>query len=114
MDHSVCADVNADQLCAAWRGVQEGAIGGQYASGVQNPKPVKWVEDYGLHADEVVLVVCACGRLGGVVDGSTRRIIDLCVGIGRLRVVGGEFSDCIASDVPSIGVVGVETSYTSC
>jgi hypothetical protein len=60
------------------------------------------------------LVVCAGGRVGCIVYGSTRRIIDFCVGIGRLRVVGGEFSDRIAGNVPGIGIVGVETSYTSC
>lgn len=65
-----------------------------------------------MHADEIVLVVCACRRNSCVVDSSAGGIVDFCVRVRRLCVVGREFSDCIAGDVPSVGIVGVETSYT--
>jgi hypothetical protein len=77
------------------------------AAGVEDPEAVFGVEDYALYADEVVLIVCACGRCGSVVDCTAGWAVDLSTWIWRLRRVAGKFSDLIFIVTPGIGVVGI-------
>ena len=53
----------------------ERAIWQENAASVKNPKPVDRIGNYASDADEVVLVVCARGRVSRAVDLTTWRIV---------------------------------------
>ena len=77
------------------------------AAGVKDPEAVLGVKNDGLDADEVVLVVRACWRAGGIVYGATRRAVDLDIGVGCLGGVTSQLSDLVLVVTAGVGVVGV-------
>lgn len=89
-------------------GGHEGAVLREGAPGVEDPEPVFCVEDYGLYANEVVLVVCACGWAGGVVYTATWWVVYLSRRVGFLCTVSSEFGNSVFSVGAVVGVVHVE------
>lgn len=84
-------------------------MGEEGPAGVEDPEAVFGVEHDALDADEVVLVVGACRRCGGVVDGTSRWVVDFDIGVGCFVRVACEFSDGVLFVFTScIRVVGVE------
>ena len=77
------------------------------AAGVEDPEAVLGVKNDGLNADEVVLVVRACWRVGGIVYGAAWRAVDLDIGVGCLGGVASQLSDLILVVGAGVRVVGV-------
>lgn len=60
-----------------------------------------------MDADEVVLVVCACGRRGSVIDRTAWWIVDLSIWVRRLCAVRSEFCYGVTRNVAGVGVVAL-------
>lgn len=58
-----------------------------YTACVEDPETIKRIENDGLYADEVVLVVCTGGRVRSIVDRTTRRVVDLGVWVGSFGII---------------------------
>lgn len=58
------------------------------SAGVHSPWTVLCVIDYKLNPNEVVLIVGASGKSGGIINPATRRDINLCIWAQYLRIVG--------------------------
>lgn len=64
-----------------------------------------------MDADKVVLVVCACGWSGSVVDCAARWVVDLSVWIGCLGGIAVQFSDLVFVVAAGICVIGIKTGW---
>ena len=83
LEDAVVLQVDPDEFGAAVRCGDDGSVGSCGPAGVENPESVGGIDDDGLYADEVVLVIGARWGRGRVVDSSARGRVDLSVRIRR-------------------------------
>lgn len=119
LEDGVVGEVYSEDFGAAWRSIDDDSVGEGDTSGVEDPGAIGSVDDDGLGTDEIVLVIGARGRVGGVVDSSPGWVIDLYTGPGDFVGAIDELTDGEAAIsaiigvgwVQSAGVIGEEATF---